>query len=77
MGVKQIPAKVFKKFLKSKGLKFIRKNSSHDLWDYPDESLPRPVTIQRPYKDIPLTHIHTNLRTMRVSKKEFEKWLKG
>jgi len=75
MGVKQIPVKTFKQFLKSRGLIYIRSNSSHDLWNYPDESLSRPVTIQRPYKEIPLTHIHTNLRTMKVSKEDFKKWL--
>lgn len=77
MGIKQIPVKVFKKFLKSKGLKHVRNNRGHELWDYPNKSLRRPITIQGRYKDMPLTHIHTNLKTLKIDKKDFEKWLKN
>jgi len=77
MGIKQIPLKTFKKFLKQQGLKHIRNNRGHEIWDYPENPLPRPITFQGRYKEIPLTHIHTNLRTLGISHEEFVKWMNG
>lgn len=78
MGAKSVPLKKFIKFLKSIGLEYIRSNASHDLYDYTDpaKKLLRPVTVDKNYKDVPLTHIHTNLKTLGISKKEFEERMK-
>lgn len=81
MGVKQIPTKVFLKFLKYMGLVFIRKDGwNHHLYDYPDGhpkgKLARMPSVRPKYKDIPITHIHTNLACMSVTKEFFEDWLK-
>jgi hypothetical protein len=71
--MKPIPVARFKKYLKSKGLVHIRTEGGHECWDTPEDSLCRPVTIQTHFKEIPLLHIKTNLRTMNISNKEFEK----
>lgn len=82
MGIKQIPTKIFLKYLKYLGLVFIRKDAwNHDLYDYPDGhkagKLPRSVAVRTNYKDIPVTHIHTNLIAIGKSKEDFEAWLKS
>ncbi len=77
MGIKQIPISKFIKYPESLGLVYIRTTASHDYYNYPNGhpagSLPRPVTIRKRYKDIPMEHIHTNLQTLGISKKQFEK----
>jgi len=77
MGIKQIPINKFIKYLESLGLVYIRTTASHDYYNYPDGhpngSLPRPITIRTRYKDMPMEHIHTNLQTLGISKKQFEK----
>ena len=75
MGIKQIPLKIFKKFLKYQGLEHIRNNHGHEIWDNPKKPLSRPVTLQGRYKNIPPTHIHTNLLTLGISHEEFTKWM--
>lgn len=82
MGLKQIPTKVFLEYLKFLGLVLVRtEGTSHSIFDYPDGhikgKLKRSVVVRTSYKEIPLLHIHTNLITLGVSKKEFEKWLKN
>jgi hypothetical protein len=50
------------------------------LYDYPKDSekkLLRPVTVRTNYKEIPVTHIHTNLIAVGKSKEDFEQWLKS
>lgn len=81
MGVKQIPTKVFLKYLKYLGLVFIRKDQwNHNLYDYPDGhkngKLTKHISVRVNYKDIPVLHIHTNLMNLGVSKDDFEVWLK-
>lgn len=74
MGKKPVPTNKFIDWLKRRGLEYKRTTSSHDVWDYPEDSkksLLRPVIIRMKDKDIPGCHIHTNLRTMGVSYKEF------
>ena len=63
MGAKSVPLKIFVKYLKSIGLKYIRSNASHDLYD-------------TNYKDVPITHIHTNLKTLGIDKKDFSEAIK-
>jgi len=62
--------------MKKKGLVFKRTKGSHDIWDYPDDSLLRPVVIRSKDKEIPGGHIHTNLITLGISYDEFEKEIK-
>jgi hypothetical protein len=82
MGIKQIPTKVFIKYLEYLGLVFIRKDQwNHDLYDYPEGhskgKLLRSVAIRSNYKDIPVLHIHTNLIAAGSTKTDFEEWLKN
>ncbi len=76
MGVKPIPLKKFRKFLKHIGLIKIRENDSHEIWDYPDGRLLRPVTVEKNYSEVPILHIHTNLKTLGISKSEFANIIK-
>jgi hypothetical protein len=36
----------------------------------------RPVTVDTNYKDVPITHIHTNLKTLGIDKKDFSEAIK-
>lgn len=71
---KSIPLKKWKKFLKSLGLKHIRTESSHEIWD--KEGLLRPVTVDKNYPDVPELHIHTSLKTLGITTKEFKELIK-
>lgn len=76
MGIKQIPVAKFLKWLDSIGLKEVSHSSSHWFYNYPDGDprvLTRNVCVRKKYKDIPLLHIHTNLKTLKISKSQFEK----
>lgn len=73
MGIKPVPAKLFRKFLADQGLKYVRTVGGHEIWDRTDGSLLRRVTIQTHCKDVPMLHIYTTLKTLGVSKKEFER----
>lgn len=75
--MKPIPIKKFRKFLKSIGLKHIRTESSHELYDYPNRPLLRPVTIDTNYPEVPLLHISTNLKTIGMTPKEFTEKIKN
>jgi predicted RNA binding protein YcfA (HicA-like mRNA interferase family) len=80
MAIKQIPLDKFVKWLESLGLEYIRSSSSHDYYNYPErhpKRLTRPITVRTRYKDIPILHIHTNLKTLGVSKSDFEKAIKN
>lgn len=76
MGIKPVPTRKFLRFLKSKGVVYIRSEASHDIYDNPQQPLLRPIVVRTKYKDVPLLHIHTSLENMGVSKKEFEEWMK-
>lgn len=76
MGIKPIPRKKFIKFLKHMGLKKIREVDSHELYDSPDRPLLRPITVDKNYPDVPILYIHTNLKTLGISKEEFNKIIK-
>ena len=75
-----MPIAHFIKWLESKGLILIRISGSHHLYNYPpgdSRKLLRNVVVTPKIKDIPLTHIHTNLRTLCISKEQFELEIKG
>jgi predicted RNA binding protein YcfA (HicA-like mRNA interferase family) len=77
MGIKQIPTKKFIKFLNSQGLVYIRSKGDHDIYDRIDKPLLRPVTVVSCLKDVPMMHIHTSLKNLGMSKKEYEEIIKG
>ncbi|MCX6843963.1 MAG: type II toxin-antitoxin system HicA family toxin [candidate division WOR-3 bacterium] len=59
--------------MKSLGLVHKRTSGSHEILAYPDESkLDRPVVFRGDEKEIPPTHVRTNLRTLGLSSREFE-----
>jgi predicted RNA binding protein YcfA (HicA-like mRNA interferase family) len=76
MGIKQIPTTKFIKFLKGQGLSYIRSKGDHDQYDRLDKPLLRPVTVVSTLKDVPLTHIHTSLKNLGMSKADYEKIIK-
>jgi hypothetical protein len=78
MGIRPIETNLFIKYLESLGLICIRHESSHYTFDYPPDKqqLDRPIIVRVNKKEIPLLHIHINLKTLGVSHKEFEDWLK-
>lgn len=77
MGIKQIPTKKFIKLLGHLGLEYIRSKGDHDIYDRKDNPLPRPITLITSEKDVPLTHIHTSLKNLGISKKEYEELMRN
>lgn len=76
MGIKQIPVSKFINWLYSLGLEEVGHSSSHWYYNYPErhpKRLTRNVCVRKKYKDIPMLHIHTNLKTLNISKPRFEK----
>lgn len=71
-----VPINKYRKFLKSQGLVKKRIESSHEIWDKLDDSLTRPITIDTNYKEVPILHIHTSLKTLGITKQEFSKLIK-
>jgi predicted RNA binding protein YcfA (HicA-like mRNA interferase family) len=78
MGAKPIPRSTFEKFLQKEGLIRVRTKGSHDIYEYadPGKKLSRPITVKNNLKDVPMLHIHTNLGTLGISKKDFTKKIK-
>ena len=77
--MKSISKKSLTKIFESLGLECKRIKGDHEIWNFIDEnkSLRRPLTIRTHQKDIPLLHLHTNLKTLNISKLEFEELLKN
>lgn len=74
MTYKPVPTKKFIKFLKKIGLVFQRSKGDHEIWDYPEKSsLLRPVTFISKDKTVPSLHVETNLKTLGMKYKEFNK----
>jgi hypothetical protein len=61
------------KWLKKRGLVYKRTTASHEIWDYPDSPLERPVTFRGAEKEVPGCHINTNLNTLGIDYKTFQK----
>lgn len=55
------------------GCVFVRQKGDHLIYDHPNAR--RPVVIPK-YKEIPVTVIHTNMRTVGMSREEYFKLLK-
>jgi len=81
MEIKQIPTADFLEFLDWVGVVCIRHESSHYAFDYPDGhekgKLPKPLIVRTKYKDITLLHMHTNLKTLGLTKTDFQNWQKS
>ncbi len=80
MGIKQISTKRFIAWLESIGLVYERTKASHDHYNYPKghpKRLTRTITLRSKYKEIPILHIHTNLKTLNISKDIFEEEIKN
>jgi len=45
------------------GCAYQRTTGDHEIWDLVDGSLQRPVVFRANKKEVPIFHIHTNLRT--------------
>ncbi len=69
--LKPIPLIKYKKFLKSISCIYIRTKGSHEIWNKEDDSLIRPIIFRTNKKEVPIIHIHTNLKTLGMSIKEF------
>lgn len=67
-----ISLKAFHRFLKERGLVMVRNKGGHEIWDYPNDSLLRPVIVQSHLKDVPKHVVKSNLRTLGVTFEEFE-----
>lgn len=63
-------------FLAFCGLVYKRTKASHDIYDKPDNSLPRSIPV-RPSKDdqVPMLHMQTTLQTLGLQMKDFTAWL--
>lgn len=66
--IRPISYKKFERFLKSVGCRFIRQSGDHII--YRKEGLKRPIVFPRE-KQIPVTVIMTNLRTLGISREEY------
>ncbi|MEP6793993.1 MAG: hypothetical protein ABJB16_06685 [Saprospiraceae bacterium] len=67
--------KKWRKFLKSQGLIFKRSVGGHEIWDYPDDSLLRPVIYSAHDKEIAIYQITTNLKTLNLTMEDLDIWL--
>lgn len=76
MSPRQISIKEWRGFLRATGLVKIRTKGSHEVWDRPDRSLSRPVIFRNTKKEIPLSHIKTNLDTLKIRLQDFLNGLK-
>lgn len=68
-----VKTKCWENYLKEIGCEFIRIKSSHHHWKCPD--CLRTITFWGSSKEIPRFQINTNLATLGINKKDFNKWL--
>jgi len=68
-GLKNVPVKLFRQFLETRGLKKIRTNGGHEIWG--GMPLLRPIVIQTHVDPIPEFILKNNLRNMGVTPEEF------
>lgn len=74
--MKPIPVKLWKEFIKNKGLKHIRTEASREVWNNTDKSLLRPCTVVPKHEIVPKLHIHTSLLNLGISQKQFDEEIK-
>ena len=68
-----VKTKCWESFLESRNCKFDRIKSSHHIWKCPN--CIRSITFWGADKTIPRFQINTNLQTLGIPKKVFQKWL--
>jgi hypothetical protein len=73
--LKNIPLKLFREYLKYKGLKHIRSNGGHEVWSRSD--LFRPVVLQTHIDPIPEFIIKNNLRTIGENTRDFIEFIEN
>ena len=71
----QVETKKFIKFLEFLGLRCIRIRSSHQV--FAKDGLSRPCIVDSQFKNIPINHIKTNLKTLNISYKDFLEKIKN
>lgn len=70
MPFRPIPRRKFEKYLKSKGCYLDRIEGDHRIFERKDLLRPLTVTVD---KDVPPTHIKTNLNTLGITSEVFYK----
>lgn len=70
-----IKTKCWKKFLEASGCEFNRITSSHHIWKCP--GCKRSIVFRGAEKEIPQFHISTCLKTMDISKSQFNNWIEN
>jgi len=75
VSIKSIPIALFRKFLLSQGCEHKSTSGGHEKWSR--KGLPRPVIIQNHgSKTIEMHIVNSNLKTLNLSRKDLEDWLK-
>jgi hypothetical protein len=67
--LKNIPLKLFREYLTSKGLKIIRTKGGHEIWG--GKPLKRPIVLQSHVDPVPEFIIRNSLRTLNVDANDF------
>jgi len=73
MPIKNIPLRIFRDYLKHKGLHLVKTEGGHEKWW--KEGLLRPVILQTHVDPIREFIIRNNLAAIGCTRKEFEQWL--
>ena len=71
--LKNIPLKLFRQYLESKGLKIIRNKGGHEIWG--GSFVSRPIVLQSHIDPIPEFVIKNALRTLGTDRVDFIKFL--
>ena len=69
-----IKTSCWERFLKEQGCKYVHQNASHGKWKC--EGCKRPIIFWPSKKEVPATHIFTDLRTMNIPREVFLEWIK-
>jgi hypothetical protein len=67
--LKNIPLKLFREYLTSKGLKIIRNKGGHEVWG--GKPLKRPIVLQSHIDPVPEFIVRNCLRTLNVQPQDF------
>lgn len=67
--LKNIPLRLFRDYLTSKGLKILRLKGGHEIWG--GKTVSRPIVLQSHIDPIPEFIIKNNLRTLGVDTNDF------
>lgn len=71
--LRNIPLKLYREFLESKGCTYKRTKGGHEHWSRSD--LKRPITIQSHIDPVPEFIIKNGLRILELSKQDFLDWI--